>query len=166
MDATILGNFDVVDQNVIPDFSKKGIWYEFYTGDSLNVSDTAATLALMPGEYRLYTTVKLPKPVFTGIDENNQPQLLNDHQVLVYPNPSDKLFNFVFNLPRPSPVEISIFNVLGHIVKKVAFDHPQAGLNNFLLDLSTEQEGKISAGIYFFRLDAGVLHESGKLVVE
>jgi hypothetical protein len=48
----------------------------------------------------------------------------------------------------------------------VAFDHPQAGLNNFLLDLSTEQEGKISAGIYFFRLDAGVLHESGKLVVE
>ena len=166
MDATVLGNFDIVDQNVTPNFTKTGTWYEFYTGDTLTVSDVNAALAFKAGEYRLYTTVKLPKPVFTGIDENALPEILNGSRVKVYPNPSEGLFNFIVNLPQPYPVEITIFNMFGQIVHTTTLNDLQQGISTFSLDLSANKKGKMSAGIYLFRLDAGNVHESGKLIVE
>jgi hypothetical protein len=166
MDVTVLGNFDVIAKNVIPTFTKTGMWYEYYTGDSLNVTDVSAYLAFDPGEYRIYTTVKLQKPVFTGIDDELLPQLLNNKPVLVYPNPSGGLFNFAFELPRPSAVEVTIFNMLGHTVKKVSVENAGAGINTVSVDLSAERGSKPASGIYFFRLNAGNLHESGKLIVK
>jgi len=142
------------------------MWYEYYTGDSLNVTDVSAYLAFDPGEYRLYTTVKLQKPVFTGIDDEMLPQLLNNKPVLVYPNPSGGLFNLVFELPRPSAVDITVFNMLGNIVKQVSVRNSVAGINTVSLDLSAEKGSTQAAGIYFYRLNAGGLQESGKLIVE
>jgi hypothetical protein len=166
MDVTVLGNFDVIAKNVIPTFTKTGMWYEYYTGDSLNVTDVSAYLAFDPGEYRIYTTVKLQKPVFTGIDDELLPQLLNNKPVLVYPNPSGGLFNLAFELPRPSAVEVTIFNMLGHAVKKVSVENAGAGINNVSVDLSAERGSKPASGIYFFRLNAGSLQETGKLIVK
>ena len=166
MDATVLGNFDIVAQNVNPNFTKTGIWYEFYTGDSLSVVNTTAAIPMKAGEYRLYTSVKLQKPVFTGIDDNTLPEVLNGSHVRVYPNPSDGLFNFILNLPQPSPAEITIFNMFGQIVHKSVVNDLQQGLNTFSMDLSAGKTAKISAGIYVYRLDAGTIHENGKLLVE
>ncbi|MCX6266887.1 MAG: alpha-amylase family glycosyl hydrolase [Bacteroidetes bacterium] len=163
MDVTVLGNFDVSGLNVIPGFTRKGMWYEFFTGDSLNVADTAASLSFAAGEYRLYTTVKLSKPNFTGFDDKNL-QGLNNQHLLLYPNPSDGLLNFVINLPQTSTVEVTVFNMLGHVVSKVAFDHLQPGMNNFSLDLHAGNPDKIPCGLYFFKLDAGSFHESGKFI--
>jgi hypothetical protein len=165
MDATVLGNFGVADQNVTPAFTKTGTWYEFYTGDTLNVTDINAALAFKAGEYRLYTTVKLPKPVFTGIDENALPGILNGSRVKVYPNPSGGLFNFIINLPQRAPVEITIFNMFGQEVRKAVLNDLPQGISNTPVDLSAGNEGRIAAGIYLFRLDAGTLHETGKLIV-
>ena len=166
MDATVLGNFDVVDRNVTPDFTRTGMWYEFYTGDSLNVADTSATLAFQPGEYRLYTTVKLVKPWFTAIDENHVPGIVNPGHVVVYPNPSDGRFSFVVNLQQPSPAKVTVFNMYGVRIENLVLGHLNQGINTFTLDLSAEQGNKRCAGIYFYRLDAGNLHESGKMIVK
>ncbi|MEI7897137.1 MAG: alpha-amylase family glycosyl hydrolase [bacterium] len=166
MDAVVLGNFDVVELNVIPNFTGKGKWYEFFTGDSLNVTDTAAVLALKAGEYRIYTTVKLAKPVFTGIDENLNPGKFKDKQVLVYPNPGNGLFSFQVDLPQSSSVEVEVFNLFGELIRHTDFGHLGQGTNTFNLDLGTGTPGGIRAGIYFYHLDAGSLHENGKLIVE
>ena len=48
---------------VITEFTKLGKWYEYFTGDSLTVTDTGGPVELQPGEYRLYTTKRLPKPI-------------------------------------------------------------------------------------------------------
>ena len=166
MDATVLGNFDVIDRNVTPTFTKTGRWYEYYTGDSLDVADVNTVLAFKAGEYRIYTTSRLKKPVFTGIDETTPPGQFNNRSILVYPNPSSGLFNFRVNLPLQSTVEVSIFNFLGHLVRKSTLSHLPAGLNSFSVDINSGAEGKKAAGIYFFRVDAGTLHESGKLILE
>ncbi|MEI7499849.1 MAG: alpha-amylase family glycosyl hydrolase [Bacteroidota bacterium] len=166
MDATVIGNFDVANQNVVPNFTKTGMWYEFFTGDSLNVTNTGASIDFKAGEYRIYTTVKIPKPVFTGLDEDIILQALKNQHVGVYPNPSGGLFNFVVNLPSKSLVEVTIYNMYGREVKKVTFDNLYSGVNTLSMDLSAEKEGKISAGIYFYRLHAGMLQESGKIIIE
>ncbi len=166
MDATVLGNFDVIDRSVTPNFTKTGAWYEFYSGDTLNVTNVAAALAFKPGEYRLYTTVKIPKPQFTGIDENTLIDNLKENHVLVYPNPSNRLFNLVFNLPQPSSVVISVYNIYGSLVKQFTPGHFIQGTNTYILDLGPVKEAKNLTGIYFYKLDAGSFHANGKLVVE
>jgi glycosidase len=164
MDVTVLGNFDVNQLSISPNFTKKGMWYEFFTGDSLNVADTTAALLLKAGEYRLYSTVKLAKPAFTSIEEN----LLNGDKgrVIVYPNPSNGLFNFMVSLPASSNGEISVYNSVGKIVKTWPLNHLTAGINSFVIDMTLLQQGNPPSGIYFYRLDAGTFHSGGKLIVE
>ena len=65
MDAVVLGNFAVTTQSAIPAFTKVGTWYEYFTGDSIVVTDPTASLSLAPGGYRLYTSEKLAKPQIT-----------------------------------------------------------------------------------------------------
>ncbi len=56
--VTILGNFDVVAQNITPYFQQTGTWYEFFTGEVRTVNNTQDQISLQPGEYRLYSTSK------------------------------------------------------------------------------------------------------------
>ena len=58
----VLGNFDVQTANVYPAFQQTGWWYEFFSGDSLFVSETHAPIELLPGAYRLYSTRKMENP--------------------------------------------------------------------------------------------------------
>lgn len=56
MDVVVLGNFEVTTEFIDPTFTKTGIWYEYYTGAQLKVSNTNKLISLQAGEYRLYTT--------------------------------------------------------------------------------------------------------------
>jgi pullulanase/glycogen debranching enzyme len=62
MDVVVVGNFDIVEKNVSTTFPKTGTWYEYFTGEELNVTSTSQTITLYPGGYKLYSTVKLLDP--------------------------------------------------------------------------------------------------------
>ncbi len=66
MDASVLGNFDMTQQTVTVPFSSTGWWYEYMTGDSINVTGASMPITLAPGEYRIYT---LPHPKCGSIRE-------------------------------------------------------------------------------------------------
>ena len=53
--VTIIGNFGVTTQSIIPEFQETGIWYEFLKENlKYVVTDTQATITLAPGEYRIF----------------------------------------------------------------------------------------------------------------
>ena len=52
--VVILANFSVAAQNIIPDFPYTGTWYNLMDNSTINVSNTASTINLQPGEYRVY----------------------------------------------------------------------------------------------------------------
>ncbi|WP_066628083.1 alpha-amylase family glycosyl hydrolase [Labilibacter marinus] len=58
-DVRLVGNFDVVEKSIAPNFSSTGYWYNHFKGDSINVSDLNQTFALNPGEFALLTQKKL-----------------------------------------------------------------------------------------------------------
>lgn len=62
MNVTVLGNFDVNLGSVNPNFQHNGWWFEYFSGDSINVIDVSSVIALNPGEYRLYTDKRLTTP--------------------------------------------------------------------------------------------------------
>jgi hypothetical protein len=84
MNVNVIGNWDVVPQNGIPNFPHTGTWYEYFTADSVEVLDPFMSFALEPGEYRIYTDVKLQQPSITLGEEE-----IGAHAGLrVYPNPA------------------------------------------------------------------------------
>lgn len=153
MDVLILGNFDVVSQDINPSFQNTGNWYEFYTGDTLNVTDTEELISLMPGEYRLYTNVKLDMPdiplsIHTGINSNFR-------KVSVFPNPSSNFFYFHIENKELLNSELTIYNIQGQIVynKMINAD-----------EIIEYNASEVQNGIYFYQIVDGKNIFSGKII--
>jgi hypothetical protein len=62
MDVVIIANFNVQPINMVPGFTQTGIWYDYFTGNSIIENNLNNAFLLQPGEYRIYTTAQLPVP--------------------------------------------------------------------------------------------------------
>lgn len=163
MDITIAGNFDVTDRTVVPSFTKTGMWYEFYTGDSLDVQDQEISISFKAGEYRLYSTVRLTKPLFTGSEPATLPS--STRHVFIYPNPSGSVFNIIVDLEKPAPVNLAIYNIYGMTVKVICNTELPSGRNSLKWDAGDRSAGALTPGIYFYHFQAGNITETGKMIL-
>ncbi len=59
MDIVVAGNFHVGNRDIAPVFTKTGWWYDYLSGDSLQVTDVNMVIPYVPGEYHVYTTKRL-----------------------------------------------------------------------------------------------------------
>ncbi|MBW6491828.1 MAG: T9SS type A sorting domain-containing protein [Lentimicrobium sp.] len=114
MNVVVIGNFNVTSGSMTPGFTQTGKWYEYFTGDSLNVTSLTETLELRPGEYRLYTNVRLAKPeTGLGIDiESTGIEIIRSP----YPNPSSSNVNLPIFLKNTSRIEIDIYDLAGRLM--------------------------------------------------
>jgi hypothetical protein len=118
MSANIIGNFGTTQSAIDPAFPNTGKWYEYFTGDSLTVVNTNAQITLAPGEYRLYSTVKMvPLKLILGIKDRYIP--LIDRFVTAFPNPSAGDVSFEINNRVPAPVTLTVFDIAGRVVRQV-----------------------------------------------
>jgi hypothetical protein len=118
MCVNILGNFGLTVSSIIPQFVQTGKWYDFFTGDSIIVSDVNAPISLGPGEYKLYSTVRLPSVnLILGVEDNFFHT--EDNFIRVYPNPSGGEFNFLIKNDNPAPATIKIIDISGRLIKQI-----------------------------------------------
>ncbi|MBL4746107.1 MAG: T9SS type A sorting domain-containing protein [Flavobacteriaceae bacterium] len=62
-DVLIVGNFDVTEKSFNVTFSKTGTWYEYFTGQEKVINtNTTQNITLKPGEYKMYSSLKLEDP--------------------------------------------------------------------------------------------------------
>jgi len=59
MNLLITGNFDVTEKTATLTFPSTGTWYEYFSGDSLVITNPDYHFTFSPGAYRIYTTKKL-----------------------------------------------------------------------------------------------------------
>ena len=141
MSVCVAGNFDVKTGSVNPQFPKTGIWYDYFSGDSLNVTDLSATITLQPGEYHLYTTVRLQKPLFTGIDDDQLPVSVYSSRAVIFPNPASEFLTIesegkiirseifsmqgknLMTISNPDRIDISILEPGLYFLKIIYNDH-------------------------------------------
>jgi len=57
----VVGNFNVTPMAVVINFPATGTWYDNLDGSSINVTNTAYSTTLQPGEYHVYSNVLLQK---------------------------------------------------------------------------------------------------------
>jgi hypothetical protein len=153
MKVNILGNFGVTSSTIVPSFQQTGKWYEYFTEDSITVTDINNPLNLQPGEYRLYTSKKLPSPkLILDIEDHTLPE--KDSFVSVYPNPSGEEFNIRIQSANPTAVSVTIFDIAGRIVRNIKTDIPGDGIQIVKWDGKSENGSVTSSGIYLIRVRA------------
>jgi hypothetical protein len=51
----VIGNFDVVNKSSVINFPETGLWYSYLTDSVANITTTAQSIQLQPGEYYVFT---------------------------------------------------------------------------------------------------------------
>jgi 1,4-alpha-glucan branching enzyme len=166
MNTIVFGNFDVVTQDVFSGFQHTGVWYEYFTGIPLNVTDVNMTLNLGPGKFKLYTDVQLPLPDMSATDSVTAIKeiALGSMNVFVSPNPFNTEVQMRYFVEENSQVHVAIYDMLGREVKVLVNEQQVKGIQQVIWDGKNTQGALVPAGNYFFRITAGTYTESGKLM--
>ena len=161
MNVNILGNFDVVSKEIDPEFQETGYWYEYFTGDSINVENTNETLTFEPGEYRIYTTLRLQTPdIIEYSFDLNETGL----SFLIYPNPSSDRFVIEIHEFLNDIVSIEIFNSIGQLVNDINVGYLAQGTNSVEWNGKNYNGIEVSTGIYFCKINTSGGSFSQKLI--
>lgn len=169
MNVAIVGNFDVVQQAALPGFNSPGVWYDYFSGSSINVTDLQATIPLNPGEFHIYTTVKLPTPepgIASAVEDRNQDVLESFYLEQNYPNPFNPSTVINYRIPENSLVTLKIYDLLGREVSTLVNEEKPAGKYSVMFNTQNIESGKnLSSGVYLYKLQAGSYTSSKKLLL-
>jgi hypothetical protein len=81
-----VGNFGIQEEETELTFPTTGKWRRFFIEDSVQINNVVQSLALAPGEYRLYSTQKFVQP---DISTENSAKKLQEGAIRIYPNPAN-----------------------------------------------------------------------------
>lgn len=146
-----IGNFGTTELATTFSFPVTGRWYEYFTGDSLQVNATDQDITLDPGEYRMYSTRKFEKAEVV-----TESPAINDKaaEVFVYPNPAKHQISVK---AHPEIQGMKIFSSTGNIV----FESGHSESNTREINV-----GNYSPGIYFLQVRQNDKVTTRKFVVE
>lgn len=156
MRVAVLGNFDVLDQAVTAPFPTTGKWYEFFTGDSIQVTNAATPITLDAGEYRLYTNVRIPS--FDQVTSSFE--VVRDRfDLTLMPNPADGFFRIGYTLEQPGTARIDLYNIYGQYIANVFQGRQIPGPH------LVEWSQPLPSGTYLVRLTVDGKVETKRVVV-
>ena len=130
-------------------FSSTGTWYEFFSGQTLNVATPNILLSLTPGEYRLYTNQPIELPSDTR--EQLRPGAFD---LGIAPNPSNGPISLSYVLPHTASVMLQVFNLQGQQVYAQSLGQQLPGWHGH------EIAPQLPAGAYVLKLSADGLVET------
>lgn len=148
MSVSVVANCDVQPRAVNPQFYFAGKWYDYYSGDSIQVVNTGDPIQLGPGEFKVFTSKRLARPGFVGLDEASFTPVID---FKVSPIPFENQMNVLLNLAFFANVRIELVNLFGQAVELLYEGRLYAG--SHALQLRTQS--KLAPGKYFLRLDTG-----------
>jgi hypothetical protein len=82
-----------------------------------------------------------------------------------YPNPFNLTTVIEYALPKSSHVRITIYNVLGQMVRSLVNQKQPAGFKTIQWDGRTDSEAEVSSGVYFYRIMADDFVKCKKMVL-
>jgi hypothetical protein len=151
MNAHVIANFDVVEANATLGFVHGGAWYNYYSGEQIQVSGNTFTIKLQPGQAMLFTDVPIENKVVTGIEEV-------DGEVIVYPNPFNKEIR-VKGLRDPN-APFKLYSLTGQLLGSGNLSQTSEPRTQIF------EPDSLSAGVYFLKIADGNLIRRFKIIKE
>lgn len=163
MNVVVAGNFTVASGQISGNFPATGTWYDLFTGESITINNTADQIVLGAGEFKVYSTVKLPTPE-PGLLAVDGSRSIETPLTFVleqnYPNPFNPATTISFGLPYAADVSIAVYNQLGEKVADLYNGNATAGYHTVDWNAS-----RVSSGIYFYQLRTGSANITRKLIL-
>ena len=126
-------------------------------------------LNLQPGEFRIYTTVKLPTPepyIVNDIEQTSDNITVTDFSLEQnYPNPFNPSTNIQFSVADHEFVSLKVYDILGREIKTLVDKELSNGVYETKWDGDNNFGEKVGSGIYFYRIKAGEYINSRKMML-
>ena len=93
----------------------------------------------------------------------NTPQTFRLHQN--YPNPFNPVTSLRYDLPEDGLVNITIYDMMGRIVKTLVNSSQTAGFKSVQWNATNDRNEPVSAGLYLYTIQAGEFRQTKKMVL-
>jgi hypothetical protein len=77
-----------------------------------------------------------------------------------FPNPADKVTNFVYELQKPTNVSFEVYDMNGRLVKDINQGRVEAGKHKFTIDVD-----QFNSGVYFFTIKTNETSITKRMVI-
>lgn len=159
MNTVCVANFAVRTDSIAPVFQKTGWWFDYFTSDSIFVSDVQQKIILAPGAYKFYTDKKLNAPnLITGI--SSQP--IND-EIKVYPNPAYQEINIEWKNKSRESLIIQFFDLTGRKVFEKNITNEYNSSSSDILIKTDELQ--LNNGTYILKVNNGKETSQTKIII-
>jgi hypothetical protein len=143
---------------MVPGFQHTGDWYDFFGGNTINVSDVNASMSFQPGEYHVY----FDQPIFAPENTVDVAEAMNlfGYQFMVYPNPADEQVTIGFNNTESQKVTIELLDLTGRLMEEIDSRNMPAGVQTFQWNSS-----RVEAGTYLVRIRSELFSDTHPLII-
>lgn len=163
MKVNIVANFDVEEYANPITFQNTGKWYDFFTGDEVNITNVSMPIVLKPGEFHIYTTVKLPKPesglvpwsAYSVVTAMQDPDF---EDINIAPNPVRDRLRIELKSQYRGEVMLRLNDVVG---KQVNYWKPYKNQEKLVQELLIQH---LSDGMYLLEIEQGGQRSVKKIV--
>jgi flagellar hook assembly protein FlgD len=82
-----------------------------------------------------------------------------------YPNPFNPITSLHYDLPEGGLVNITIYDMMGRIVKTLVNSSQTAGYKSVQWNATNDRNESVSAGLYLYTIQAGEFRQTKKMVL-
>ena len=82
-----------------------------------------------------------------------------------HPNPFNPVTSLCYDLPEDGLVNITIYNMMGRIVKTLVNSSQTAGYKSIQWNATNDRNETVSAGLYLYTIQAGKYRQAKKMVL-
>ena len=93
-------------------------------------------------------------------ESSGETRLLGNH-----PNPFNPSTSISYTVGTPGWVTLKVFNTLGQEVATLVDEYQDAGQRSAVWNGANESGQPVSSGLYFYRLNAGPVVQSGRMIL-
>lgn len=149
-----------------------GSVWDIETVDSLNNVGSSVSLALdsfgnphisyhQGLDPQWVGTLKYATKILTGVEEEMEnPKIPREELLQNHPNPFHQSTKIQYSLPKSGAITLTIYDITGRLVDTLVDEKKEPGVYQI------QWEGKdLASGIYFYRLQAGDLKSTKKMVL-
>jgi pullulanase/glycogen debranching enzyme len=152
-DVLIAGNFGVTTDTLDVVYPASGMWYNYFEGTSVDITNPDRSFILAPGEFKVLTTKQFETPeagILTSIKDNESAGLpLAFDLKQNYPNPFNPTTTLRYEVAKSGKVTLQIFDVLGRKVADLV--HAKKAPGSYTVKFDAHN---LSSGMYIYRLQA------------
>ncbi|HUU29412.1 MAG TPA: carboxypeptidase regulatory-like domain-containing protein [archaeon] len=141
--------------------------YELYAGDTASQENAAVTGELALDSDRTLQ-IRLGEGIISGGDSQaDEPSALPRAFALGQnsPNPFNPSTTITYSVSEPGQVRLTVYDLRGRNVVTLIDRYHEAGTYNVQWDGRDSKGGKLSSGVYFYRMNAGAFTRVRKMVL-